>query len=425
MSEGGAQTAEGRSSTNSYVPTPSSEDSGEKMASRSDKDGQDKTSASRRVNTDGGLDELPSSEELENGGWAPIPERTDDKAVVLPSGMDVAGDQYTGIYQSIQGQLDHATLALADNQKETLSQQLAQLGLADADLHKIPDGSIAIANSEGSSDPEPFQRVMTAFVNAKGDEKELEKLFVMGKEEGGRTLLKLKQQDGQGEVVETDVAKLLPKSAALKVMEVASPQYEDRVKKIEESLSHPGEEFSFSDRQRMAVFSRVYNGTPKDDFWPNLQSKDIGRIAEFFSDRRGGMGNTGHYSRTIDEIAMFTGRPLVKRNDATGILGKDADGNDMFVGFRRLEKVRAGQDAAELVAFSIRENSDGTKTQHNVELRLPPGMNRASDFIDSQTVEYNAVLDSQRRKSQRDSVKMSDDAERGSVGNAVSANPRR
>ena len=31
-SEGGAQTAEGRSSTNSYVPTPSSEDSGEKMA---------------------------------------------------------------------------------------------------------------------------------------------------------------------------------------------------------------------------------------------------------------------------------------------------------------------------------------------------------------------------------------------------------
>ncbi|AON55134.1 hypothetical protein [Herbaspirillum seropedicae] len=287
----------------------------------------------------------------------------------------------------------------------------------------VQEKAVDIVTKE-SSDPELFQKVMTAIVEAKGDEKELEKLFVMGKEGGNRTLLKLRQQDSKGEVVEADVSKLLPKSAALKVMEVASPQYEDRVKKIEKSLSHTGEEFSFSDRQRMAVFSRVYNGTPKDDFWPNLQSKDIGRIAEFFSDRRGGMGNTGHYSRTIDEIAMFTGRPLVKRNDAIGILGKDADGNDMFVGFRRLEKVRAGQDAAELVAFSIRENSDGTKTQHNVELRLPPRMNRATDFIDSQTVEYNAVLDSQRRKSQRDSVKMSDDAERGSVGNAVSANPR-
>ncbi|WP_075257103.1 hypothetical protein [Herbaspirillum camelliae] len=273
-----------------------------------------------------------------------------------------------------------------------------------------------------SSDPELFKKVMTAIVKTKGDEKELEKLFLMGKEGGNRTLLKLRQQDSQGEVVETDVSKLLPKSAALRVMEVASPQYEDRVKKIEKFLSAPEKEFSFPDRQRIAVFSRIYNATPKDDFWTALKSADLDRIAEFFSAGRGGEGNTGHYKRTIEEMAMFTGKPLVKRGDATGILGADSEGNQMFVGFRSLGKVPAHQDAAEIVAFSIKENSDGTRIQAQIKIDLPKKMRRATDFVDQQTVDYNAVLDSQRKKSQHDSLKMSDDSERGSARNDVSAN---
>ncbi|WP_343723355.1 hypothetical protein, partial [Herbaspirillum seropedicae] len=227
----------------------------------------------------------------------------------------------------------------------------------------------------------------------------------------------------QGEVVETDVSKLLPKSAALRVMEVASPQYEDRVKKIEKFLSTSEKEFSFPDRQRIAVFSRVYNGVPDQRSWNGLRTEDPARIAEFFSDGRGGMGNTGHYERTIQEVAMFSGKPLVKRDDATGILGKDAQGNQVFVGFRSLGKVSAGQDAAEMVAFSIKENSDGTRIQAQTKIDLPKKMRRATDFIDSQTISYNAMLDSQRKKSQHDSLKMSDDAELGgSVRNAVSAN---
>ena len=273
-----------------------------------------------------------------------------------------------------------------------------------------------------SSDPELFKKVMTAIVKAKGDEKELEKLFVMGKEGGNRTLLKLRQQDSQGEVVETDVSKLLPKSAALRVMEVASPQYEDRVKKIEKFLSTPEKEFSFQDRQRIAVFSRVYNGVPGKKFWNGLKTEDPVRIAEFFSDDRGGRGNTGHYERTIDEMAMFSGKPLVKRDDAIGILGKDAQGNQVFIGFRRLEKVPAHQDAAEIVAFSIKDNDDGTRTQRKVEIRLPPAMRMANNFIDSQTISYNAMLDSQRKKSQHDSLKISGDSERGAARNDVSAN---
>ncbi|WP_143433044.1 hypothetical protein [Herbaspirillum camelliae] len=259
----------------------------------------------------------------------------------------------------------------------------------------VQEKSVALVAKE-SSDPELFKKVMAAIVKAKGDETELEKSFVMGTEGGNRTLLKLKQEDGRGGIVETDVSKLLSKSAASRVMEIASPDYEANVRKIEKFLSSSEKEFSFPHKQRIAVFSRVYNGLPEKKFWNGLESEDPARIAEFFSDGRGGKGNTGHYKRTIEEIAMFSGKPLVKRDDATGILGKDAQENQVFVGFRSLGKVPAGQDAAEMVAFSIKENSDGTRIQEQVKIDLPKRMRRATDFVDQQTVDYNEVLESQR-----------------------------
>ncbi|MCA1323476.1 cadherin-like domain-containing protein [Herbaspirillum sp. alder98] len=69
----------------------------------------------------------------------------------LPSGMDVAGDQYAVIHQSIVEQLQNTSLALAGNQQTTLTQQLGQLGLSDVDFHEMSDGTITIANSEGTA----------------------------------------------------------------------------------------------------------------------------------------------------------------------------------------------------------------------------------------------------------------------------------
>lgn len=69
----------------------------------------------------------------------------------LPSGMDVAGDQYAGTHQSIQDQLQNTTIDLAGGQQATLIQQLAQLGLSNVDFHEMSDGTITITNGDGTA----------------------------------------------------------------------------------------------------------------------------------------------------------------------------------------------------------------------------------------------------------------------------------
>jgi hypothetical protein len=69
----------------------------------------------------------------------------------LPSGMDVAGDQYSGTHQSISEQLQNTTLGLAESQQTTFTQQLAQLGLTDVDFHQMSDGTVTLTNSDGTA----------------------------------------------------------------------------------------------------------------------------------------------------------------------------------------------------------------------------------------------------------------------------------
>lgn len=255
---------------------------------------------------------------------------------------------------------------------------------------KVIDKAVNAVAQE-SSDPVLFKKAMDAISGAKGDAAALSKLFVTGRDDiGNVTLLKLKETDQNGVIRELDVSNLLSQAGMARVLTSTSPAYEQVVDKIERSL---GKDFSFSEEQRIAVFSRVYNGAPKMELWPNLASGDLQSIVQFFSSGRGGNGNTGHYSRILEEAAEFTGQSLVSRGDAKGIVFLDKDNNEVFVGYRSLGKMPKNVDAAELVAFKVIENGDGTKTQVGLHLDVPPALKQSEQFVDPATALHNAVFD--------------------------------
>lgn len=92
-----------------------------------------------------------AGEQPPQGGQQGTGEPASPPGQELPSGMDLAGDQYHAHQDNLQFQLIGSGLPLSDDQRTVLSQQLAQLGLGEVDLHEMADGSITIANSEGSA----------------------------------------------------------------------------------------------------------------------------------------------------------------------------------------------------------------------------------------------------------------------------------
>lgn len=123
-----------------------------KIVSTYDRNGSYESSYFQAGSVDSPSEKIPFSTELEAKIRSVIGEQFGDAAAKIhPGGMGIDADQYALHRNSIQGQLQSTNLRLSASQKTTLSQQLAQLGLNDVELHQMPDGSISIANKEGSA----------------------------------------------------------------------------------------------------------------------------------------------------------------------------------------------------------------------------------------------------------------------------------
>ena len=138
----------------------------------------------------------------------------------------------------------------------------------------------------------------------------------------------------------------------------------------------------FTEEQRAAVLSRVYNGVPKDDTITALRKDGTPEATlAFFASNRGGPdhANPGHYARTIEEAREFLGDSVKAATvgNAKGFTYTDKDGSEVFIGSQS-EKV-GGKTHAELVAYKVVNNEDQSQTQVPVAVSgLPKYMNVAA-----------------------------------------------
>lgn len=270
-------------------------------------------------------------------------------------------------------------------------------------------GSVMLGSSyvaQEVENPALYKEVMDAVVAAKGNKDLLAKSFVIGQDQSGNAaLLAIKVKQPDGTTKEIDISRLLSQSEGDAAQKHMSAEYfESQVDRVQAALIKSGtvgEDFQFTEDQRISVFSRVYNGSPPSSLFSGLESGDPIKVLEFFTANRGGNGNNGHYSRSIEEAVKYLGDSVIPavKGGANGFLYYDQDGNEVFIGSEKVAKVPNGQpgagDERALVAYKVVENPDGTLSQVNIDLKISGsrGMNQASDFVDPNVALHNAVFD--------------------------------
>jgi GH24 family phage-related lysozyme (muramidase) len=221
---------------------------------------------------------------------------------------------------------------------------------------------------DNSSDPATYQKVIDKIIEIKGDKNKIAESFVTGTDSGGNTaLLKFKAKNADGSITEIDISNLLPEKGAMKVFETRAQEFETGVDNVLKAAGIT----DVTDVQRAALFSRMYNTGPGATAGSEkLASNDPTQVLEFFSKGRGGAGNPGHYSRTISEVEDFLGEKVtqVKIGDSTGFSYSDKNGDQVFIGSRRIPGAKKGEESAEVVAYKVMTHKDLTQTQEPVAL---------------------------------------------------------
>ncbi|MEO8120222.1 MAG: hypothetical protein ABI606_13015, partial [Rhodoferax sp.] len=243
-----------------------------------------------------------------------------------------------------------------------------------------PYASAVVSNS---SDPVLAQKMVDAFAGSSGDfattKTSLEKkgfVFddhkIIGFKDG---------TNATGEPIVLDIKNVLSEAGATQVIEVAVfPEKEQRVDDIEALFKTP-----FTEEQRAAVLSRVFNGVPRSPTIDALAKEGTPEAAlAFFASNRGGPNgaNPGHYARTIEEAREFLGNSVQAATvgNATGFTYTDKEGNEVFIGSQS-QKIGAKTDA-DFVAYKVVTNEDQTQTQ--VPLSLPSlGAKGSMQFVDA------------------------------------------
>ena len=221
-----------------------------------------------------------------------------------------------------------------------------------------------------ATDPVLAQKLVDAFVGSKGTVAEV-KTSLEGKGfvfDGSKIIGFKDGVDANGKPVITDIKNVLSEAGATKVTEgTIFVDKEQKVDVIEAQLKT-----HFTEEQRAAVLSRVYNGVPKDDTITALKKDGTPEATlAFFASNRGGPdgANPGHYARTIEEAREFLGDSVKAATvgNAKGFTYTDKDGNEVFIGSQS-EKV-GGSTKAEFVGYKVVTNDDQTQTQ--VPLDIP------------------------------------------------------
>ncbi len=224
--------------------------------------------------------------------------------------------------------------------------------------------SYAKAVVSNASDPVLAQKLVDGFAGSKGTVAEV-KASLEGKGfvfEGSKIVGFKDGVDANGKPVITNIKNVLPESGATKVTEGTSfPEKEKLVDRIESRFSTP-----FTEEQRAAVLSRVYNGVPKDDAIDAFAGEGTPEATlAFFASNRGGENgaNPGHYARTIEEAREFLGDSVKAATvgSAKGFTYTDKDGSEVFMG-SQAEKI-GGITKAEFVAYKVVTRDDQTQTQ--------------------------------------------------------------